>query len=379
MTMVRTMWRTTLFAGLLGLGLTHEMAFVDAREEQDDFGGEEKAAEEKPGEPSQVSELHVVENQDTLWDLCQRYLNSPWYWPKIWSYNPQISNPHWIYPGNELRFYPSDENLPTNVEASDVRTLSEDDNLEIPDSLDAEDLVRASGDLRTSQQVAPTSVWTAYKGFLSKKAVERSGRIRNAQPEPEMLDDYDRLYVDFKEPARKGEDLAVYHLDREIFHPVTGESYGWTVEIVAGVSIVETNPKVATAMVAQAYRPILRGDLVGPWPENYGTRVAPVPNDTETRGYIIASMGDVIGAVGEQHFVYLDRGRKHGVQRGNLFQVVRAGDEFTLETQDLPDEDIGQLMVLDVEEDSSSAIVIHSIHELDIGERVEMRRSAPEL
>jgi nucleoid-associated protein YgaU len=45
-------------------------------------------------------EVHTVVKGDTLWDLSQNYLGSPWYWPKVWSYNPEIANPHWIYPGN---------------------------------------------------------------------------------------------------------------------------------------------------------------------------------------------------------------------------------------------------------------------------------------
>src|SRR5262249_46681834 len=51
-------------------------------------------------------ELHVVRKGDTLWDICGFYFNDPWHWPKIWSYNPQITNPHWIYPGDLVRLLP---------------------------------------------------------------------------------------------------------------------------------------------------------------------------------------------------------------------------------------------------------------------------------
>ena len=53
-----------------------------------------------------VPELHVVRSGDTLWDICWYYFNDPWQWPKVWSYNPQISNPHWIYPGDLVRLLP---------------------------------------------------------------------------------------------------------------------------------------------------------------------------------------------------------------------------------------------------------------------------------
>ncbi len=56
--------------------------------------------------PTADVETHKVQRGDTLWDLSARYLNSPWYWPKVWSYNPEIGNPHWIYPGNVVRLRP---------------------------------------------------------------------------------------------------------------------------------------------------------------------------------------------------------------------------------------------------------------------------------
>ena len=55
---------------------------------------------------SGVSDVHVVQPGDTLWDLSSKYLNSPWVWPRVWSYNPHITNPHWIYPGQVVRFHP---------------------------------------------------------------------------------------------------------------------------------------------------------------------------------------------------------------------------------------------------------------------------------
>ena len=53
-----------------------------------------------------LPELHVVRSGDTLWDICFYYFNDPWQWPKVWSYNPQITNPHWIYPGDLVRLLP---------------------------------------------------------------------------------------------------------------------------------------------------------------------------------------------------------------------------------------------------------------------------------
>ena len=51
---------------------------------------------------SDAPERYEVVAGDTLWDISARYLRSPWQWPALWQANPQIRNPHLIYPGQHL-------------------------------------------------------------------------------------------------------------------------------------------------------------------------------------------------------------------------------------------------------------------------------------
>jgi len=51
------------------------------------------------GQPMVVPPIHVVKQGDTLWDLSGQYYQNPWNWPQVCSLNPQVKDPHWIYPG----------------------------------------------------------------------------------------------------------------------------------------------------------------------------------------------------------------------------------------------------------------------------------------
>lgn len=340
-----------------------------------DFGGQDfGGAETAVGNPPQMTETHTVERGDTLWDLCSKYLNSPWYWPKIWSYNPQLTNPHWIFPGNEIAFYPSDENLPTQIAAGATIEAEVEEDLDIPGVLGVDELVTTVGSLQVERN-APNSVWSAHVSYLSKQEYDRAGQIMNSTTEAIMLSDYDRTYVKLRTPAQKGDQFAVYRVMREVVHPISAEAVGYAVEIIGGLQIVDTSPTVATGQVARAFRPIERGDLVGRWPEHFGVRVAPTPNATETKGYIVDTAIDVLGPIGEHNLVFVDRGRAHGVQRGNLFEVLDRGDRLTREVEGLPTESVGELMVMDVQDNAATAIVTYALRELAVGDEIEMRRN----
>ncbi|MGE0171159.1 MAG: LysM peptidoglycan-binding domain-containing protein [Oligoflexales bacterium] len=58
---------------------------------------------------------YTVEGGDTLFDICDQFLDEAGYWPKLWSYNPEVKNPHFIFPGTTLRFYPGDESTPPSL------------------------------------------------------------------------------------------------------------------------------------------------------------------------------------------------------------------------------------------------------------------------
>ena len=87
-----------------------------------------QAAELRDGHP----DIYTVKKGDTLWDISAIFLEKPWLWPEIWHVNPEIDNPHLIYPGDELRLVYMD-GKPRIIRSNDeklspkIRVLSEGD------------------------------------------------------------------------------------------------------------------------------------------------------------------------------------------------------------------------------------------------------------
>ncbi|MBI2377387.1 MAG: LysM peptidoglycan-binding domain-containing protein [Deltaproteobacteria bacterium] len=371
-----------MLAGLLGLAVPAYAQDDEGEDAETADEADEAPADEAPvpstkpgkapeGDP-QVMETHVVQGGDTLWDLCGKYLNSPWYWPKIWSYNPQLTNPHWIFPGNELRFYPSDEGAPTEVSAGMTLEGAEDDEPSLPEP---EDLLRTTAPVEVGR-IAAGSHLRMHMGFVEATQKERDGVITSAPEESQLLSDFQRAYVKFNSAVKRGERFAVYRTVKGIEHPITGELVGYVVEIIGTMTVSDTSPQLATVSIDRVYRPVERGDVVGKVRDNFGRRVQPSSNQADVKGYIVETLEGALTLVGESHVVFIDRGSSQGVQLGNQFAVYHRGDKFQeSEGQDLPIETVGRLMVIDVQENTSTAIVLRSLVDLAVGDKIESIKS----
>jgi hypothetical protein len=338
-------------------------------------------------------DTYTVRPGDTLWDLAGRFLNNPWYWPKVWSYNPEITNPHWIDPGQLLRFFPSAEEAPARVEPVDVaepepepeapKELEDFSKSELSgatDLLDEDAAVAVSGPYKIGY-VPPRSTTARHETFVTKRELEESGELFGAFEDKLMLSTTDQTYARFKGgvEVKKGEAYVIYRTEREIRHPITHEVFGYQTVVIGAGRVTAVDEKAVKLTITQTFEPIERGALLGPWSEKFVKQVARRANGAALTGAILGAQQEILTLLGEHHVVFIDKGKEDGVQEGNVFKVVRAGDPYggpmaRADWDDsLPKEDVGDLLVIDVKDHASTALVTKSIVELYVGDRIEMR------
>jgi hypothetical protein len=341
------------------------------------------AVETSPGQ------VHTVVRGDTLWDLSQHYLGSPWYWPKVWSYNPEIANPHWIYPGNRVRFYLGGEEAPSEVDVATEpagRVGDDGEDVSSPDSinLDHESEVRVSGKIGYQPK---RGVRVSHQGFLTSRQLEQSGVIDSSFAETVMLSYPDTVYIRFPKnaPVKVGERYIVFRTAAEIVHPKTNRRVGYLTHILGTARVIKSGELVTAQLNADTWDEVKRGDRIGPAGEQLNEVIERRANDRELKGYIIGVLIPYLTTLGEHNVIIIDKGHSDGVQPGQTFTVVRQQDPLTpkaflyparVQDSHLPVEDIGTCMAIDVKDVATMCLVTRSLRELVYGDRVEMRPEA---
>ena len=153
--------------------------------------------------------------------------------------------------------------------------------------------------------------------------------------------------------------------------------------------VIALNGDLATVQITRTFEEVSRGDLVRPWTDP-NLKVAPKPNTREMHGLIVSAVRSGLTTYGEANEVFIDKGARDGVEVGNTFAVVRQGDGLHANAVGgstslnvgrtgnlsrgvaVPNENVGLLLVVDVKDRLSTAVVVKSVKELVSGDKVEM-------
>ena len=341
-----------------------------------------------------IPEIHLVRRGDNLWDLCDHYYSNPWQWPRIWSYNPQVTNPHWIYPGDQLRM----------LGPGGAGAVSMYEKLG-PGARGAGNGKGGGGGGGAGRglqgrdgRLAPNTVVLRDRGFIGDPEKDNWGEVAGSTEEQMMLSEGNRVYLLMKEgkTVKPKDELTLYRSVRQPDN-VKGarKPPGEIVAVLGTVRVDSYDPKsrIAKGRITESLDVIERGAKIGPVRRKFEV-VPPLANQATVKARVLTSLYPHV-YVAQDQVVFLDRGTEDGLKAGNRLLVIRRGDTWrnTLEnsTRDrvrmdspenaevertplpgdpdkFPEESVAELRVLRADRWSSLAIVTQSRREVVPGD-----------
>lgn len=331
-------------------------------------------AGKEPGK-EESGETYTVIKGDTLWDISGKFLKDPFKWPGVWEKNPKVKDPHWIYPGDILIILPSGEIKKKVVEETPPpppEPVKEAPKVEA--ALPVEEKAPEAPPTPIPVQTKQTLRYPGLDaiGFIMPDGSAPLGKIVGSKEDKVMQSYGDTVYIDIGEDkgAKKGERYTAYRKEAPIYHPVTKKLVGHMVEILGAVEVENTHEKVSEGRVAASYDVISKGDAIA--------RLEPIPSEIEVKkgeapldALVIANRNRTV-EMAEGDIVFLDKGKRAGIEVGNMLTVYIPGKFLKKEGLTLPSEDVGRLLVLTTQEESAMALVVGSKKPFHIGDKVRM-------
>lgn len=352
-------------------------------------GGNESPVILGPSGP-QFPELHLVRPGDTLWGLSENYYENPWHWPQMWSQNPQIKNPHWIYPGDQVRLRggPGSVGGPGGPGTAQPMSL----------------ISAPSGMIDRTPLVPKGTIFLRSLGYIGDPQKEEWGELVGGRMERKIFTQGNHIYLQMREGVnlRIGQLLSIYNPLRDT-RSLKGvrKPEGELVAYLGTAKVMLWNPetRVARARLIESTDPIERGAKVGPIGRRFDV-ISPTRADVSVWSRIITTIYPHV-LFGQNQVVFIDKGSKDGLRAGNRLFVVRKGDQWRRDLnsaertralhyaegvsisetvplngneEGFPEEIIGELRILRANETSSVAMVTASARELFPGDRALARK-----
>jgi hypothetical protein len=316
---------------------------------------------------------YTVQRGDTLWDISSMFLRDPWLWPEVWYVNPQVANPHLIYPG-------------------DVLALAYGANGQPQIRLERGGAARLEPRLRSSplDGAIPTIPYSAIQAFLTRPSVLSKDQIKNA---PHVLAFREghmvggagtEIYVRNLD-AEPNSRFSIMRVGDELVDPDNGDVLGYQGIYTATAMVVRKGQgEPSKAALMDSARETVEGDRLfsadNEVPLNFMIRGPSKP----VQGRIM-SVIDGTTQIGQYRIVVINRGVRHGVDVGNVMAIDQAGavvldqakgdirrTSFSsfAEKVKLPDERAGTLLVFRAFDRMSYALVVGASSAIHINDVV---------
>ncbi len=293
---------------------------------------------------------YTIQKGDTLWDLSERFFDSPWQWPDLWNENHQIQNPHWIYPGERIRLHRR-EGVESFTEKSEEKKV-----LQIKET--------------------PYYFYSSIDrvGFIRKEPVTPSGFILKVKGDKNMICKGDLVYIKQQEniPLTPGSKYTVYKTLKPIKDDKTKSIIGIQHYLTGIVEITKNKSGFAEGRVVQSFRSIEANDLLMPY-KRRSPKITLKESKKGLTGKIIISE-EHRSIIGDNTIAFIDKGENDGVTSGQIYNIYYHEKEVpgpkTREEVLFTPVDFGTVLVLHTEQTTSTVLVTGSDKDISPGEKI---------
>jgi hypothetical protein len=306
---------------------------------------------------------YVVQPGDTLWDISAKFLTDPWYWPEIWHINPQVENPHLIYPGDTLAL--------TWVDGQPRVTVAQGGATRLSPRVREHPLSEAIHAIPYDHIAA----FMQRPAVLSEEQVRGAPYVAHGRDHRLVSAAGQEVYVRRLGSAALGSRYSVYHVGDELKDPDDGDVLGYQ-GLFTGEADLKRSGDPSTMLIVDSARETLDGDILVPSAGDPKMDFIPRAPKSKVEGTIMSVIDDRTVVAGYD-VVIINRGTRHGLEPGHVLTVWEAGEEVRditphpeSRTVQLPDERNGIAMVFKSYDRMSYGLMMASDREVHVGDAV---------
>lgn len=311
-----------------------------------------------------VPETYTVKKGDTLWGISGMYLKEPWLWPELWEANPQIDNPHLIYPGDELYL--------VWVDGQPRLRMRRGRDVKLNPTMRVKPLDLAIPVIPLDQ-IGP---WLVSNRVMSADEINNSAYIVAGDERRLISGPGNKIYG--RGPFPDGErTYGIYRVGENFVDPVTNEFLGYQVRDMGTAKLESSNrDDVTTLEITRISEEVLTGDRLLPMEERIlDASFFPRAPDRPIEGGVMIAVEGGLSQIGQMSIVVINKGKRDGLQIGNVLAVYQAGahvfDKVSQTNAVLPDTRAGLAMVFEAYEKVSYAIILKTTRPLAVFDLVK--------
>ncbi len=301
---------------------------------------------------------YTVQVGDTLWDIAATFLKDPWYWPEIWYINPEIANPHLIYPGDVLGLvYVEGRQMVAPIRASSYRLSPEARATPLTEAV-------------TSVAYEDIAAFLSTGAVLQKDQIDQLPYLLASRGDHLIAAAGNTVYIRRNTSDELGQRFNIVKVGDELIDPDSDKVIGYQAAVVASGTL-RRGGDPATMAITESTMEAKQGDLLIPIDNALPLNFFPKAPSSQIDGRIIAVVGGV-SQIGQYMVVVMNRGTSDGLSIGDVLTVFQDGPEVADHveggTVKLPDESAGTVMVFKTFGDISYGLVMEAttaIHNYD--------------